>query len=141
MDSSNSPHIIIAGFGIPGRMVADVMRRRGMSYCVIELNVQTVDRCIQRGVPIIVGDARDEEALRRAGIERATLVAVTLPEESAALSAVEAVRRLNPSVQIIARCAFTSGGLEATRLGANEVVVAEQAVANEFTRLIDGRLD
>jgi monovalent cation:H+ antiporter-2, CPA2 family len=133
-------HAIIAGFGIPGRMIAENLHRRGMSYCVIELNAATVERCAHRGVPIIVGDARDEHALRNAGIERATLVAVTLPDEPIALEAVTAIRRLNPTARIIVRCAYTSSGLDATRRGANDVVVAEQIVANEFSRLIDDRL-
>jgi voltage-gated potassium channel Kch len=49
---------------------------------------------------------------------------------------VEAARKMNPSARIIARCTFVSGGLEATRRGADEVVIAEQVVAAEFGRMM-----
>jgi hypothetical protein len=43
---------------------------------------------------------------------------------------------MNPKVHVIARCTFVSGGMEAIRRGANEVVVAEQVVAGEFSRIM-----
>jgi voltage-gated potassium channel Kch len=139
--SSDARHAIIAGFGVPGRLVAESLRRRGMSYCVIEMNPITVDRCEHSGVPIIAGDAREEQTLRRAGIERATLIAITLPDEGIALAAIAEARRLNPHARIIARLSYTSAGLEAARRGASDVIVAEQTVAREFSRLIEGALD
>ena len=52
------------------------------------------------------------------------------------LEAISIARRLNPHIKILARCAFTSGGLQAAQRGADEVIVAEQAVAREFSHLI-----
>ena len=68
------------------------------------------------------------------------MLCLTLPDDPTTLEAVSLARELNPSIQIIARAAFTSGGMEATRRGANEVIVAEQVVAMEFTRMIEKRL-
>ena len=45
-------------------------------------------------------------------------------------------RRLNPRVRILARCRYVSSGIEATRRGADEVVVEEQAVAQAFETLL-----
>jgi voltage-gated potassium channel Kch len=129
-------HVIICGFGLSGRSCANVLLAKGISICVIEKNAETVDRCQKGGLQIIEGDASDAEVLRAAGIERATEVAVTIPQDDYTLSVVEAIRALNPNVHIIARCTFVSGGMEAHRRGANEVVVAEQIVANEFGRVM-----
>jgi voltage-gated potassium channel len=129
-------HVIICGFGLSGRSCANVLLAKGISICVIEKNTETVARCQKGGLQIIEGDASDPEVLRAAGIERATEIAVTIPQDDFTLSVVEAIRALNPTVHIIARCTFVSGGMEAHRRGANEVVVAEQIVANEFGRVM-----
>jgi monovalent cation:H+ antiporter-2, CPA2 family len=129
-------HVIIAGFGLSGRSCANVLIERGISICVIEKNPETVTRCAKAGLRIIEGDASNAEILAQAGIERATEVAVTIPDDEAALRTVETARKLNPRARIVARCAFVSGGMEAHRCGANEVVVAEQVVANEFSRVM-----
>src|SRR5688500_3143522 len=78
-----SGHAIIAGYGVPGRAVADLLASRGVPFCVVELNPQTVTRCAANGVRIFAGDAADESVLRQAGIERATLFAATIPTDAA----------------------------------------------------------
>lgn len=133
-----SGHAIVAGFGVPGRVIADWLAQHHMPYVVIEQNPSVVQRCGRGGVPIIEGDARDEQSLLRAGIERASLLALTLPDEAITLACVELAHRLNPQVKIFARCTYISGGLEAARRGAVETVVAEETVAREFIRLLDG---
>lgn len=129
-----SGHAVVAGFGVPGRAAADALRAGGTPFCVIELNPATVARAGHAGVPIIEGHAADEGALRRAGIERAAILILAVPDEPAVLAAIPVARRLNPHVRILARCQFTSAGMEATRRGADAVVVAEQVVA---TALVD----
>ncbi len=129
-------HVIICGFGLSGRSSANMLLEKCVSICVIEKNQDTVQRCQKGGLQIIQGDATDPEVLRQAGIDRATEIAVTIPEDEFTLRVIDAVRALNPSVHIIARCTFVSGGMEAHRRGANEVVVAEQIVANEFGRVM-----
>lgn len=132
-----SGHAVIAGFGVPGRAAADALAAQRISFCVIELNPQTVARCSHIGVHIIAGDACDEQVLRRAGVERATLLVLAVPSDQSVLEAVGIARRLNPSLRIIARCRYISSGMEAHRRGADEVVVEERVVANEFTRLLE----
>jgi CPA2 family monovalent cation:H+ antiporter-2 len=135
-----SAHAIIAGYGIPGRAVADMLCRQGVLVCVIELNPKTVDRVSRTSIHnlhVIVGDVSDEATLRRAGIEQASLFAVTVPVDAAVLEAVSIARRLSPKLHIMARCRYISTALEATRRGANEVIAEEQVVAEEFSRLIE----
>src|SRR5436309_1945007 len=118
-------YAIIAGFGLSGRSCANVMIEQGVEICVIEKNAVTVERCALSGLRIIGGDASDPRTLRLAGIDRATEVAVTIPNDDAAMRVVEVVHQMNPCAHIIARCTFVSGGMEAHKRGANEVVVAE----------------
>jgi voltage-gated potassium channel Kch len=130
-------HAVIAGYGVPGRAVGELLASREMSYCVIELNPRTVDRCINVGVHMVAGDVRNDQTLRLAGIERATLFVAAIPDDAAVLEAVRLARKINPKIHILARCHFISAGLEAKRRGANEVVIEEQAVGEEFVRLLE----
>ena len=129
-------HVIIIGFGLSGRAVATAMEDQNVSICVIETNSDTVDRCTKAGVHMILGDAREQDILRHAGIDVATEIAVTSPNDEMTLEVIEQCRKMAPRARIIARCTFVSGGLEATRRGADEVVIAEQVVATEFGRLL-----
>ena len=129
-------HTIIAGFGVPGRAVAELLDSRGIPYTVIETNPATVNRAGKAGRELVCGNACNEEILRRAGIETATLLVIAIPDEAAALDATRLARKLNPTIRIITRTHFTSVGMEARQLGANDVVIEEQAVAHEFARLL-----
>ena len=134
---SLSEHAIIAGFGVPGRAVADRLAARQVPFCVIELNPKTVERCSHVGVHIIAGDVCDENTLRQAGVETASLLVLAVPSDHAVLEAVRVARTLNPTLRIFARCRFISSGMEAHRRGADQVVVEEQVVASEFQRLLE----
>jgi CPA2 family monovalent cation:H+ antiporter-2 len=129
--------VVIAGFGVPGRVLAESLKRQGIRYSVIDSNPQTAERC-GAGEPIVTGDARRPEVLKAAGIDKATLFAATVPDENVVLQTVEEARRLNPSVRIVARCHYTSTGMRARQRGASDVVVSEQEVAKELNRLVSG---
>jgi voltage-gated potassium channel len=131
-------HAIIAGFGVPGRAVAEWMANHNIDFVVIEQNEEIVQRCGGRALSIISGNVLDEEVLKRAGIDRAAVIAIALPNESVVLEAVSLVRRLSSTIRIIARCTYISGGLEASRRGADDTIVAEEPAAREFVRLLDG---
>lgn len=126
---------IVAGFGIPGREVVNLLTRRKIPFVVVELNPATVDRCHNAGLNIVQGDIADEQVLLNAGVEKATLVALAIPDDAAVLRAVDLIRRLNPAARILARCRRVSTALEANRRGAEDVVSEEQLIGAEFARL------
>jgi CPA2 family monovalent cation:H+ antiporter-2 len=135
--SSRPRRVIISGYGIPGRFVAEYCDQHNIPYVVVERNPTIVLRCQSAGTRIIEGDSRDVQTLRDAGIEESTDLAITLPDDMAVLDTIATARRLNPSIRVIARATYVSGGMEAARRGADDVVVAEQVVAEQFAREIE----
>jgi voltage-gated potassium channel Kch len=131
-------YVVIAGFGLPGRFIAELLDYHGVDYSVIELNPAVVRRC--QNSRLVQGDVRDPAVLARAGLERATLMAITIPSDQIVHEAVAIVHRLRPELRIIARAEYTSSGLKALKLGAHSAVIAEQVVAREFFRIIDNAL-
>ena len=85
-------------------------------------------------------DATGAETLVRAGLNRAAILALTIPDEDAVLDAIALARRLRPEIYIIARTNYSSKGMRASQLGADEVIKAEQAVALQFYDKLSRRI-
>ncbi len=133
--------VIIAGFGPPGRWVAEIFQRHKIEFVVVDLNETTVRNQARLGIPAIAGNIAEPEVLKEAGIERAAFLLLTIPDEKAVVEATRIARQLNPDVYIVARTTHTSTGMAARKMGANEVVKAEQAVARRFYELLARKLN
>jgi Trk K+ transport system NAD-binding subunit len=136
--SGREPYVVVAGFGLPGRSLVDFLIRERIEYIVIELNAQTCERAAAGGVHIIAGSATDPGVLHQAEIERATMVALMVPNDEVVLASIDHIRRVNATAHVIARCSFTSTGLEAVRRGADQSIVAEQVIARELEGITAG---
>ncbi len=132
--------VIIAGFGPVGRALADELTRHGVPITVVDTNAETIRRQGGLGIPVLCGDITDPAVLRRAGIETAAVLAVTIPDGTEAVKACAAARALSPDVHISARTTFLSQGLEAIRSGANSITVEEIATASELARVVSQQL-
>ncbi|MFQ5590576.1 MAG: NAD-binding protein [Phycisphaerae bacterium] len=133
-------HVIIVGFGLAGRCVADLLERAGVLYVILERNPVTVASQKKLGRHIIEGDATNAETLNQAGLASAAVLALTIPDEDAVLAATSLARRLQPDIYIIARTNYSSKGMRASQLGADDVVKAEQAVALQFYDKLSRRI-
>lgn len=125
-------HVIVVGFGLAGRCVADLLDQAKLSFTIIEKNAVTVVTQRALGRNILLGNVIDAETLAKAGINDAAVLALTIPDEAAVLKAVALARRLRPKIYIIARTNYSSQGMKASQLGADDVIKAEQAVALQF---------
>lgn len=133
--------VIIAGYGLPGRYAAEVLHEHNIPYCVIEMNPATVDRCKTTDVTIYAGDAANPEVLRHAGIQKADLVIVAIPNDEVAIAVTRHARHMNPTCRILTRCHYTSTGLQTLREGAEAVIVDEQLVAREMSQFLRHRIN
>ncbi|UCF34801.1 MAG: NAD-binding protein [Phycisphaerales bacterium] len=133
-------HVIIVGFGLAGRYVAELAQAARLPFTVLEKNPVTVETQRALGRDIVLGDATEKESLLKAGLADAAILALTIPDEEAVLKATSLVRRLRPNIYIIARTTYSSKGMRASQLGADEVVKAEQAVALQFYEKLRIRL-
>lgn len=128
--------VIIAGFGLAGRWIADIFDRHNIEYVVVETNRATIDAQRRIGRQVIEGNIAEEATLRAAGIESAAILALTVPDEEAVLAATRLARQLNPNIYIVARTLHASSGMQAAQYGADEVVKAEQVVARQFYEML-----
>lgn len=132
--------VIIAGFGLAGRWVADIFDRHKIEYVIVDENAETIEVQKRLGQRAVLGDISQASTLREAGIDRASILALTIPDEDAVLRATRLARELKPGIYIVARTNYTSVGMQASQVGADDVVKAEQAVARQFYEMLLRRL-
>jgi CPA2 family monovalent cation:H+ antiporter-2 len=124
-----SDHVIIMGFGIGGRLLAEGLRQLDVPYVILDLNGATVREARRQGESIFYGDATSVDALRGAGVDRARAVVGVLSDPFASVRAVTAVRSMNARVPIIVRTRYRLEADALLQLGAT-VAVAEELEAS-----------
>lgn len=130
-------HIIIIGFGLGGRHIADAADAVNIPYVVIDANPDTVRTERAVGRLIYHGDATCEPILTHAGVQSARIVVVAISDPVGTNRVVEQVRLLNPRVHIIVRIRYFAQSETLLSLGADEVVPEEyEATIEIFTRVL-----
>jgi monovalent cation:H+ antiporter-2, CPA2 family len=129
-----SRHLVVVGYGRVGSHVVDVARELGIPHLVVESNLERVEVLNRSGTPTLYGDAANSEILTHAGLERASALVVTLPEESNSELAVSAAHDLAPYLPIIARAATREGVKRLAELGAQDVIHPELEGGLEIVR-------
>lgn len=130
-----SGHVIICGFGRTGRNLGLVLNGVNIPYAVIELNASILEELDAEDIPHVFGDSVSHLVLQRAGLQRARVLIITVPDPLAALTISNMAREMNQDVKIIVR-AHRSEDINVLRAaGANAVVQPEFEASIEISRL------
>lgn len=132
--------VVVAGYGLVGRCVADRLSAGGFVVTVVEMNPNTIQRQQGLGKSVVHGDVSDPQVLDEAGIRQADALILTVPDEEASLRACEVARQMAPNIFIAARTNFLSKGLLATQAGADHVTVEEVVTAEAMQQAVMRRL-
>ncbi|MFH1060563.1 MAG: potassium channel protein [Pseudomonadota bacterium] len=133
-------HFIVCGAGRVGRHAIAEIAANQHPVVVIEDRAEGVDWLKQNfpQVPVLQGDATDEEMLQRAGIERAAGLAAVLPDDSQNMLITVQARFINGRVRIGARCSTRNLVEKFYRAGATYVVntdfIGGMRLASEMIR-------
>ncbi|BAY25083.1 TrkA-N domain-containing protein [Calothrix sp. NIES-2100] len=120
---SLSGHYIICGFSRTGRQIAKEFRAEGVSFVVIDSELESVQRAQVEGYIVYQGDATLDESLLRVGIERAICIVAALPSDAENLYTVLSAKTLNPGIRAIAR-ASTEEALQKLQRGGADAVIS-----------------
>lgn len=117
-------HLVIIGFGISGKHLAQVAKESGIPYEILEMNPVTVGRYRDKE-PISHGDASQPVVLEHLGVPRARAMAIVISDPAAVRNITVEARKLNPNLYIVARTRFVTEIGPLHRLGANDVIAEE----------------
>ena len=103
MPPGGDQHVIIAGFGRFGQIVARVLRARQIPFTALDSNVEQVDFVKRFGAQIYYGDAGRLDILRAAGADKARAFVLAIDDVECSMRVAEIVRRNFPDLPIYAR--------------------------------------
>jgi CPA2 family monovalent cation:H+ antiporter-2 len=118
-------HIIIVGYGLNGRNLANLLRELEQPFVVVEMNGALVREAQKQGIPVIYGDAAYPEIMHAAGVERARAVVIAVSDPISTRYTVRTVRELNPTVYIVARTRYMAEIEPLYAAGATDVIPEE----------------
>jgi voltage-gated potassium channel len=129
-------HFIICGYGRVGRRVADEFRAAGVRYVVVDFREDSVARAQEHGDLIVEGNATDDEALRRAGLERARGLVAASDSDSDNLFITLSARAVSPDLTIVARASGEQAEQKLRLAGADRVVLPYSTAGHVMANLV-----
>jgi voltage-gated potassium channel len=129
-------HTVICGFGRVGEILAQELHRRKKPFVVVEHDPARIGDATSLSYLALNEDATEEDALRAAGVERASTLATTLPRDADNVFITLTARNLNPKITIIARGEFPSTEKKLIQAGADRVVLPAAAGALRMAAMI-----
>lgn len=124
-------HTVIIGYGVKGRSAARSLVDAGVpatSIVVVSPDRTAVDEAARDGFVGVIGDARREEVLIDAAVERASRIVVATNEDDTSILVTLTARRLSPHATIVAAVRESQNAEILRQSGANTVIpTAESA--------------
>lgn len=115
-------HVIIAGFGRVGRIVARMLDEQRIPYVALDQDPAITAHFRELGSAVYFGDATNQELLARLGGARAAAFVSTLDEPRAAERAVAAAHRAWAQLPIFARARDSAEAARLAAAGASVVI-------------------
>jgi CPA2 family monovalent cation:H+ antiporter-2 len=125
LPSKRERHVIIVGFGLNGKNLAEVLKEASVPYVVLEINNDTVIQMKKRGEPMFYGDGTSPEILHKLGITTARMLVVAISDPASTRRIVQVARKENPKLYILVRTRYAAEVEDLLKLGANEVIPEE----------------
>jgi CPA2 family monovalent cation:H+ antiporter-2 len=127
-------HVVVLGYGQVGRGVARVLEGRGVPWVAVDADYPLVRAAVERGAPLVYGDAGTPSVLDAVRVDTATAVVVAIPDALAARQAVRYAVSRNPRLHVVARAHSEADEADLRRLGAARVITAERELGRELVR-------
>src|SRR5450755_4753923 len=118
-------HFIICGYGQVGRTVVDQLTKAKIAFVLIETNEGLYRELLNNHVLVIQGDAKRQDVLLQAGIQRARGICIVIDNDADNLYITVTARALNPNVKIITRAGQQRYANAIRNSGADEVIIPE----------------
>ena len=129
-------HIIVVGHGRVGSLLVDDLKAEHKKIVIIDLDSGVLTIREKEAIPVVVGDASDEEVLLEAGIQRASAIAVVLPNDALNVFITLSARGLSDKIEIVARGERRNTSNKLMQAGANHVVLPARSGAESIASVL-----
>lgn len=130
-------HVIVCGYGRNGKQACEQLRSHNQQFVVIESGEKAIAELREHDEFLFIeGDATRDEILLEAGIQKASALITTLPNDAANVFVVLTARELNKSLKIISRASEDSSEGKLKRAGANNVIMPDKIGGTHMATLV-----
>lgn len=129
-------HVIICGYGRMGTILAQSLSQRKRGILVIDNDPIAIRDARAAGYLALEGNATEEDVLRAAAIDRASVLAAVLPNDAANVFLTITAHDLNMQLQIFARAEQPTTVKKLKQVGASQVISPTQIGADRLAHLI-----
>ena len=131
-------HVILVGMGRVGKQMTKACNQFHVPILAVDMNPIIVEQQQNLGVPIIYGNASNENVLKQLRVTSAQCIVISASTYEGTLKTIDAARRLNPDIHIIVRTKYLKNIEEVIEAGADEVIPKEfETSILMFTRIMD----
>jgi CPA2 family monovalent cation:H+ antiporter-2 len=135
--TGQQPKVVVVGFGLAGRHLANVLHSSNIPYIVIEANGGIVQEADAKGEKLLFGDAARRDILEYSGVAGAQVIVFLIADRTAMLTGIRTARLVNPDIFIMCRTRRQTDLELILKAGADEVVSEEFETSIElFTRVL-----
>ncbi|CAI8882368.1 monovalent cation:H+ antiporter-2, CPA2 family [Methylococcus capsulatus] len=117
-----SDHIILAGYGRVGQMIAKFLKNNGIPFIALDPDGNRIKEGRAAGDPVIYGSCARIDLLRRCHMERARLAILTFKSLSEARRIITQIRRQGYTLPIVVRTQNEADHAELIAAGADYVI-------------------
>ncbi len=118
-------HVVVAGYGLGGQLLATALHKAGIPYIVLDLNAESVAKGRLNDQPVYYGDVSGEEALTHAHLAHADAFVILISDMDGTRQAIAAARQVAPNVPILVRSRRFDDDPGLRKLGATDVITEE----------------
>ncbi|WP_299252755.1 TrkA family potassium uptake protein [uncultured Lacinutrix sp.] len=129
-------HTIICGFGRNGKQAAKKLMSYKKPFVIIEKNKEIIDKFQSETMPMVFGNANEDEVLLQAGLERAGTLISALPSDADNLFVVLSARQINKEACIISRASRETSYKKLKLAGANNVISPDRIGGDHMASLV-----
>lgn len=115
-------HVIIAGFGRVGQLLAQILSKQGIRYIALENDAHVAAQQSAKGFSVYFGNAARAELLNKVHAGRAAAIVLTMDHPASALHAAKAIRREYALVPLFARSRDEKHAMALKEAGASLVI-------------------
>ncbi len=117
-----SSHVVIAGYGRVGSLVASMLAEHKISFIAVDGDPALVERERKSGAPVYFGDASNQVILEKCGVHKAKALAITMDNPAKVEEIVKLARAAWPDLKIIARSRDERHAMQLYARGVTEAV-------------------
>ncbi len=132
-----SNHVIIIGYGLNGKNLANVLKKTGIEHVIMDVNADRIKKAQKDGHKAYFGDACHPAVLGHMGVEKAKMLVIGITDPVGTRQMVKTARQLNPGIAIVVRTRLIDDVEELYQLGATQVIPEEFETSVEiFARVL-----